>query len=181
VLILDWDAHHGNGTQDIFRSDPAVCFVSLHQSPLYPGTGRLDERGEGPGRGTTVNIPLPARATGDVYRTAFAEVVEPVVERFGPDWVLVSAGFDAHRDDPLTGMGLSAGDFALLAARVAAWVPPGRVVALLEGGYDLAALAASAGATAAGLLGVRFDTEAPTAGGPGADAVAAARAAHLPQ
>jgi len=177
VLVLDWDAHHGNGTQDIFRADPDVGFVSLHQSPLYPGTGTAAERGEGPGRGTIVNVPLPAGATGDVYRAAFTEVVEPFVHRFRPDWLLISAGFDAHRDDPLTGLGLSAGDFGLLAARAAGWVPPGRLVAMLEGGYDLAALEASAAAVAAALLGVAFATEPPTAGGPGAEAVAEARAA----
>jgi acetoin utilization deacetylase AcuC-like enzyme len=180
VLVLDWDAHHGNGTQDIFRSDPEVCVVSLHQSPLYPGTGMLEEQGDGPGRGTTVNVPLPAGTTGDVYLAAFDEVVEPVVERFRPDWLLVSAGFDAHRDDPLTGLGLSAGDFGLLAVRAARWVRPGRVVAMLEGGYDLAALGASAGATVAGFLGLSFATEAPTSGGPGMAAVVAARAAHRP-
>ena len=177
VLVLDWDAHHGNGTQDIFRADPEVAFVSLHQSPLYPGTGRIDERGEGAGLGTTLNVPLPAGATGDVYLSAFTEVVEPLVERFRPDWLLISAGFDAHRDDPLTGLGLSAGDFGLLAARAVGWVPPGRLVALLEGGYDLAALEASAAAVAAAFLGLAFATEPPTAGGPGAAAVAAVRSA----
>ncbi|MFM7225151.1 MAG: histone deacetylase family protein [Actinomycetota bacterium] len=178
VLVLDWDAHHGNGTQDIFWTDPEVCFVSLHQAPLYPGTGRLDERGGGPGQGATVNVPLPAGTTGDVYLAALTEVVEPVVERFRPDWLLISAGFDAHRDDPLTGLGLSAGDFGLLARRVVDWVPSGRIVALLEGGYDLAALKASTAATAAGLLGRHLAPEPPTADGPGAEAVAAARAVH---
>ncbi len=120
VAVIDYDAHHGNGTQDIFWDDPRVLYVSLHEWPLYPGTGRLDETGPAGAEGTTCNVPLPAGATGDVYLRAFDEVIEPVVRAFVPDWVLVSAGFDAHRADPLTGLALSAGDYAALAAR-AAW------------------------------------------------------------
>ena len=111
VLVVDWDAHHGNGTQEIFESSPDVFYVSLHEWPLYPGTGRLDETGIGAGVGTTLNLPLPAGATGDVYLEALDTVVAPAVEHFAPTWVLVSAGFDAHRADPLTGLGLSAGRF----------------------------------------------------------------------
>ena len=125
VLIVDWDAHHGNGTQDMFWADPDVMYVSLHEWPLYPGTGRLDDVGVGPGAGTTVNFPLPAGATGDVYLAALDDVVAPLVERFAPDWVLVSAGFDAHRADPLTGLGLPSGDFAdLTAPRAWSWLRP---------------------------------------------------------
>ena len=125
VWVFDYDAHHGNGTQAAFIDDPRVLFVSLHQWPLYPGTGRVTETGTGAGRGTTMNIPLPPGATGDVYLRAFDEVVAPVVERFAPTWLLISAGFDAHRDDPLTELGLTAGDFPLLTARALAARPAG--------------------------------------------------------
>ncbi|CAN5471941.1 histone deacetylase [soil metagenome] len=110
VLIVDWDAHHGNGTQEAFYDDGRVLYVSLHQSPLYPYTGALDETGTGAGEGCTVNLPLPAGATGDVALAALDEVVSPAVEAFAPTWLLVSAGFDAHRRDPLTDLGITSGD-----------------------------------------------------------------------
>jgi acetoin utilization deacetylase AcuC-like enzyme len=179
VLIVDWDAHHGNGTQDTFWRDPRVLYVSLHEWPLYPGTGRLDERGEGAARGTTVNIPLPAGATGDVFLAALDTVVAPVAERFAPTWVLISAGYDAHRADPLTGLGLSAGDYGLLTDRVLALGPQGRTIAFLEGGYDLDALRDSVAETAARLVGSAHRSESPTSGGPGLAAVAGARDLHL--
>jgi acetoin utilization deacetylase AcuC-like enzyme len=177
VCVLDYDAHHGNGTQDIFWDDPRVLYVSLHEWPLYPGTGRLDENGAGPGVGTTCNLPLPAGATGDVYLRAFDEVIDPLVDRFSPDWLLVSAGFDAHRADPLTGLALSAGDYAALAARAVALAPqPGRTIVFLEGGYDLDALRASIAATLPVLLGEpAHPEEEPTRGGPGRDVVDAAQ------
>lgn len=176
VCVLDYDAHHGNGTQDIFWEDPRVLYVSLHEWPLYPGTGRLDETGAGAGAGTTCNLPFPAGTTGDVYLRAFDDVIEPLVSRFAPDWLLVSAGFDAHRADPLTGLALSAGDYAALAARAMTLAPrTGRTIVFLEGGYDLDAVRASTAATLPALVG---DTpqleEAPTSGGPGADVVEAA-------
>ena len=175
VLILDWDAHHGNGTQDIFIADPRVLYVSLHQWPWYPGTGALDERGTDAGFGTNVNVPLPRGATGDVYQAAFSDVIEPAAERFAPDWVLVSAGYDAHRADPLTEMGLSAGDFVDLTARVRALAPSrGRLVLFLEGGYDLEALRDCVEATASTLLGEPRRLEAATRAGPGREAVVAA-------
>ncbi len=176
VCVVDYDAHHGNGTQEAFYADPCVLYVSLHEWPLYPGTGRLDETGAGPGAATTCNIPLPAGATGDVYLRAFDDVIEPLVERFAPGWVLVSAGFDAHRADPLTGLGLSAGDYGALAARVAALAPaPGRLIAFLEGGYDLDALRTSVAATLPAMVGEAAPAaESPTAGGPGTDVVDAA-------
>ncbi|MCZ7527812.1 MAG: histone deacetylase [Acidimicrobiia bacterium] len=176
VVVVDWDAHHGNGTQDIFYEDPRVLYVSFHEWPLYPGTGRLHETGAGAGAGTTCNLPLPAGATGDVYLRAMDEVVGPLAERFAPTWVLVSAGYDAHRADPLTGLGLSAGDFADLTARVASLAPgPGRLVAFLEGGYDLDALRDSVVATLATLAGEGGGrAEPPTAGGPGQPVVDAA-------
>jgi acetoin utilization deacetylase AcuC-like enzyme len=175
VLIVDWDAHHGNGTQDIFWDNDQVLFVSLHQWPLYPGTGRLDERGGPNAPGLNLNFPVPAGATGDVYLQALDDVVAPAVERFAPTWVLVSAGFDAHRADPITDLGLAAGDFALLARRVAQFAPrSGRLVLFLEGGYDLDALAASAGSALAALVDHPYRPEPPTSGGPGADVVSAA-------
>ena len=178
VLIVDYDAHHGNGTQDIFYESPDVLYVSLHQYPAYPGTGALDETGAGRGLGATLNLPFPPGATGDIYRRAFDEVVVPAVERFAPTWALLSAGFDAHRADPLTMLGLSSGDFADLTAAVRAAAPPGRIVAFLEGGYDLDALAASAAACVAALAGVTHRPEPVTAGGPGGGVVAAAARLH---
>jgi acetoin utilization deacetylase AcuC-like enzyme len=176
VLVVDWDAHHGNGTQEIFEASPSVFYVSLHEWPLYPGTGRLDEIGIGAGAGTTLNLPLPAGATGDVYLEALDTVVAPAVEHFAPTWVLVSAGYDAHRADPLTNLGLSSGDFADLTARVAAYAPvPGRLVVFLEGGYDLRALSDSVAATVGTLTGEPPRSDPATSGGPGSRVVAAAR------
>jgi acetoin utilization deacetylase AcuC-like enzyme len=179
VLIVDWDAHHGNGTQDAFWSDPDVLYVSMHEWPLYPGTGRLHDVGAGAGAGATVNFPLPGGATGDVYLGAIDEVVAPVAERFRPDWLLISAGFDAHRADPLTGLGLSAGDYADLTARLVALAPASRTIVFLEGGYDLEALRTSVAATVSTLLGESVRPEPATEGGPGATAVRAARDLHV--
>lgn len=179
VWILDIDAHHGNGTQAVFETDPRVLFVSFHEWPLYPGTGRVTETGTGAGLGTTMNVPLPAGTTGDVYLQAFDDVIAPVVTRFAPTWLLISAGFDAHRADPLTDMGLTAGDYPPLVRRAMAHVPAGRTVAMLEGGYDLDALTASTSAVLGALAGLDTAPERPTAGGPGADAVARARAVWL--
>ena len=178
VLVVDIDAHHGNGTQDTFYADPRVTYISLHEWPLYPGTGWLDERGTDAGEGATVNLPLPSGATGDVYRTAVADVVVPVASRFAPTWLLISAGFDAHRADPLTGLGLSAGDYGAVVADLVPLVAPGRIVAVLEGGYDLEALTLSAAATVDALVGVRNLPEPETSGGPGHEIVLAARRLH---
>jgi len=177
VLVLDWDAHHGNGTEAIFWDDPRVLYVSTHQyGGFYPGTGALDDVG-GPGaRGETLNLPFPAGTTGDVYLRALDEVVTPTVEQFVPTWVLVSAGYDAHRADPLTDLRLSAGDFADIARRVARFAPaPGRLVMFLEGGYDLDALTTSVGATMAAVVDAPYRPEPATSGGPGAKVVDAAR------
>jgi acetoin utilization deacetylase AcuC-like enzyme len=167
VWIFDFDAHHGNGTQDVFYDDARVLFVSTHQWPLYPGTGWRTETGAGAGQGMTMNIPLPAYTTGDVYLRAFDEVIAPAVERFAPTWLLISAGFDAHRADPITDLGLTAGDFAALAARATSLVPPGRTIAMLEGGYDLDALSASTRAVLGVFAGADGDTEPASNGGPG--------------
>jgi acetoin utilization deacetylase AcuC-like enzyme len=179
VLIVDWDVHHGNGTQDIFWDDPDVLYVSTHQWPAYPGTGRPGEVGGPSAVGTVVNVPLPVGATGDVARAALDEIVAPAVDAFGPTWVLISAGFDAHRWDPLGDLAWSAGDFAALARTVTSWAPgPGRTLAVLEGGYDLDALARCTTAAVAGLGGATVPTEAPTHGGPGRDLVMRAAAAR---
>ncbi len=185
VLIVDWDVHHGNGTQALFWDDPSVLYVSTHQSPFYPGTGEADEVGGVSARGLTVNVPLPAGATGDVVRRALDVVAAPAIDAFDPTWVLVSAGFDAHRGDPLADLALSGGDFAALAQMVSAYAPrPGRLVVVLEGGYDLRGLRASVSATLGALTGaIPVDEgEMPTSGGPGAELVdraAAARAMAL--
>jgi acetoin utilization deacetylase AcuC-like enzyme len=134
VAILDWDVHHGNGTQAIFAEDPSVLFVSLHQWPFYPGTGGPDEQGE-----TLLNLPLRAGTADDAYLEAFA-AAERAIEAFEPELLLVSAGFDAHREDPLGGLELSTAVFGELARRAARLAP--RVAAVLEGGYNLRTLPA---------------------------------------
>jgi acetoin utilization deacetylase AcuC-like enzyme len=175
VLVVDWDVHHGNGTQAIFWDDPRVLFFSTHQWPSYPGTGPAHETGGPAAPGLNINVPLPAGATGDAALAAIDDLLAPTVDAFRPTWVLVSAGYDAHRDDPLADLAWSAGDFADLTARVMEFAPQtGRLVAFLEGGYDLSALRRSVGATVAGLAGGSWRPEAATAGGPGRDAVARA-------
>jgi len=172
VLIVDWDVHHGNGTQAIFWDDPNVLYVSTHQWPLFPGTGSAKEVGGVEALGHTVNIPLPPGATGDVVCRAIDKMALPVIDEFKPTWVLISAGFDAHRADPLGGLALSSGDFADLARMVAGFAPrPGRLVLFLEGGYDLTALRQSVTTTLSALLGGNERPEAPTAGGPGNEMV----------
>ena len=171
MLILDYDAHHGNGTQDVFYHDPRVLFVSLHQWPLYPGTGRHSEVGAGTAEGFTMNVPLPPGTTGDVYLRAFDELISPRVDAFQPTWLLISAGFDAHRFDPITELGLTSGDYIALTKRALEWVPAGRRIVMLEGGYDLDALAWCAAGVVSVLAGedpepVDF-TEQETSGGPG--------------
>lgn len=179
VVIVDYDAHHGNGTQDIFYDDPRVLFVSLHEYPAYPGTGAVHETGAGDGAGFTVNFPLPAGATGDVYRRAWNDVALATVEAFDPTWLLLSAGFDAHRQDPITSMGLTSGDYADLTTEIISVVPPGRRIAFLEGGYDLQALADSSAACISSLLGENYRPEAASNGGPGDHVVAQVAAAQV--
>lgn len=175
VAIVDWDVHHGNGTQDIFYDDPNVLYVSTHQSPLYPGTGRLTETGGEPAPFTNLNLPFPPGTRGDIYRRAFDEVVAPVIERFEPTWLLISAGFDAHRNDPLASLQLSSADFADLAVRLQELVPPRRTVVALEGGYDFDALALSTGATLSALVGEDFRPEPASSGEVGEPVITAAR------
>ena len=144
VAVVDYDVHHGNGTQHSFYDDPNVLFISSHQYPYYPGTGAAGETGNGAGRGFTVNLPLAAGATDADYERVFAEVGFPVLRQFRPELILISAGFDAHADDPLGGMRLTAAEFVRLTTAIAAVADEcceGRIVALTEGGYDLKALA----------------------------------------
>jgi acetoin utilization deacetylase AcuC-like enzyme len=174
VLIVDWDVHHGNGTQALFWDEPNVLYVSTHQWPCYPGSGRASEVGGDSATGSTVNVPLPPGATGDVLRHAFDRLVGPIVSEFDPSWVLVSAGFDAHRADPLADLALSAGDFAALATVVAGYAPaPGRTILFLEGGYQLEALRTSVAATLGALVGAPVESEPETSGGPGTDQLGA--------
>lgn len=143
VLIIDWDVHHGNGTQDTFLADPSVLYVSTHQFPFYPGTGAVLETGEGAGKGYTVNVPLTAGGGDGIYRAAFERIILPVLEEYKPELILVSAGFDASARDPLAEMTLSADAFGWMARalRVAAdRDAQGRIALVLEGGYDLVAL-----------------------------------------
>ncbi len=163
VAIVDWDVHHGNGTQNSFWSNPDVLYVSLHEFPFYPGTGWLTETGVGEGEGTTVNVPLPSGTSSDDYRAAFARVVTPVVKQFAPDWILISAGYDAHVADPLGGLRLESSDYRAMAGALADIVPANRIVAFLEGGYDLDALASSSAATVEGVLGDEGPQEWPSA------------------
>lgn len=171
VAIVDFDAHHGNGTQDIFFGDDRVFYVSLHEHPLFPGTGRADEVGTGAGEGYTLNVPLPSGSTGDVWGRALYELVLPALERFEPTWLLLSAGFDGHRADPLTGLALSAGDYARFVSMLLRLAPAGQRLVFLEGGYDLDALRDSTAATLAALLDQPAVTEAASNGGPGHDVV----------
>lgn len=160
VAIVDWDVHHGNGTQDSFADRSDILYLSLHQFPFYPGGGWMDETGHGAGAGHVINLPFPAGTAGDVYRAAFDRVVGPVLGAFRPDWVLVSAGFDAHHSDPLAELDLASSDYAYMAALLAASTPPGRLMFFLEGGYDLVALTASVAATLRGSAG-EVPTEPP--------------------
>jgi acetoin utilization deacetylase AcuC-like enzyme len=171
VLVVDYDAHHGNGTQDIFYTDTRVAYVSLHQHPFYPGTGALGEVGDDEAAGLTVNFPLPAHATGDIYRRAVDEVITPLAETWQPTWLLVSAGFDAHRADPLTQLGLTAADFAALTASLVQLVGPGRRILFLEGGYDLQALSESVAETLRAAVDPSHAPSGQTTGGPGEEVV----------
>ena len=146
VLIVDWDVHHGNGTQHSFEADPSVLFFSTHQYPHYPGTGRATESGTGAGEGFTINVPMEAGESDDDYRAVFQKVLVPAADAFKPELVIISAGFDAHRDDPLASMGLTEEGYADLTSIVAGIANRhcrGRLLSSLEGGYNLTALAAS--------------------------------------
>ncbi len=151
VAIVDWDVHHGNGTQDIFEADASVLYASTHQMPLYPYTGTAAETGVG----NIVNVPLAEGTKGDGFKAAFRDKVLPAIDRFAPNLILISAGFDAHWRDPLGGLALTGDDFAWATEQLMAAADRhcnGRIVSMLEGGYDLEALAESASAHVAALM-----------------------------
>ena len=146
VLIVDWDVHHGNGTQHVFYDDPTVLFFSTHQYPYYPGTGHAAEQGEGKGEGLTINVPMSPGQGDEEYREIFERLLVPAADEFKPDFVLISAGFDAHRDDPLASMALTEGGYGALTnivTNIARRHSHGRVLSSLEGGYNLKALVSS--------------------------------------
>jgi acetoin utilization deacetylase AcuC-like enzyme len=154
VMIIDYDVHHGNGTQEMFYNDPRVLYFSVHQAPFYPGTGLAEERGEGAGHGSTINVPLPAQAGFDAYESIFRQVMVPAADRFDPQLILVSAGFDAHWTDPIGDMYLSTAAFAKLNQIIidlARQMCQGRLVIVQEGGYNLEATGSCA-ATCINLL-----------------------------
>ena len=155
VLIVDWDVHHGNGTQHSFEEDPSILYFSTHQYPHYPGTGRATERGRGAGEGFTINVPMAAGEGDDDYQAIFHKLLVPAVDEFEPEFVIISAGFDAHKDDPLANMDLTEEGYANLTGVVAGIAKRhanGRILSSLEGGYNLAALAASVDAHIGALL-----------------------------
>jgi acetoin utilization deacetylase AcuC-like enzyme len=160
VLIVDWDVHHGNGTQEIFYARPEVLFISLHQFPFYPGSGSVAESGSGDGEGYTLNVPLGPGADDATYAAAFDRIVAPVVGEFSPSLVLLSAGFDAHRDDPLAEMRLTAEGYRTMMERLLGALPAETPIgALLEGGYDLDALESSMTAALEALVGLAPERE----------------------
>ncbi len=166
VLIMDWDVHHGNGTQDAFYRDPSVLYLSTHQYPFYPGTGAVGEVGEGEGEGYTVNIPLPAGCGDEEYLRVFREIVIPAVTHYEPEWVLVSAGFDPHQQDPLGGMMVTEKGFGAMASmliELAEKYAGGKIAFLLEGGYNLTALKRSVAAVLKKMEGEREEFS-PTGG-----------------
>ena len=143
IAIVDWDVHHGNGTQHTFEADPSVLYISTHQYPYYPGTGAASETGISTGKGSIVNCPMPAGADNGLYEAAFVQKILPALDKFGPDAVLISAGFDAHHSDPLADIKLSTDFFAWMTMRlmeVAEKHAEGRLISLLEGGYNLKTL-----------------------------------------
>jgi acetoin utilization deacetylase AcuC-like enzyme len=182
ILIVDWDVHHGNGTQDSFYDDPDTLYVSTHQFPFYPGTGSAREVGRGAAAGRTLNVPLPAGCGDDEYVAAFTDLIVPVARQFRPEFVLISAGFDADHRDPLAGMQVTEHGYRALTRallRVADEHAEGRVAAILEGGYDLAALRAAVPAVLDELGGthLREPIATPRPRGP---VLAPARAAQAP-
>jgi acetoin utilization deacetylase AcuC-like enzyme len=182
VAIVDFDVHHGNGTQWSFYDDPAVLFVSSHQYPYYPGTGAAEDVGKGAGTGFTLNLPLSAGATDADYDLAYTRLALPILRQFRPELVLVSAGFDAHMDDPLAGMRLTSAYFGRLMraiADVADATSQGRLVAITEGGYDLVGLATSLRASIGALTAAGADTEAPEGPTPRGEATIKAVTPHV--
>lgn len=162
VAIVDWDVHHGNGTQNTFDQDPDVLYLSVHEFPFYPGTGWVTEVGSGAGRGTTVNLALPSGTAATDYLAAFRSIIMPPLRQFEPTWILISSGYDAHVDDPLGMLRLESDHYGWMAGALATVVPSNRIVAFLEGGYDLEALGSGSVATVSGLETGFDDVEWPT-------------------
>ncbi len=176
VAIVDWDVHHGNGTQNTFAEDPDVLYLSIHEYPFYPGTGWVTEVGSGAGRGTTVNLALPSSTSAPDYLASFRSIVMPPLRQFSPTWILISSGYDAHVDDPLGMLRLESDHYGWMAAALTTVVPSNRIVAFLEGGYDLDALATGSIATVRGLEGGFSDVDWPTeVSGPAAQVMVLAR------
>jgi acetoin utilization deacetylase AcuC-like enzyme len=186
VAIIDYDVHHGNGTQHLFEADPHVLYISTHQYPYYPGTGAATEIGRGAGEGFTVNLPLEVGATDEDYRAVFDAIVSPVLRQFEPALIMISAGFDAHERDPLAGMRVTTPSFGAMTMalrKVAEECCRGRIVAVTEGGYDLQALAASLDSTIEALSGPVVDPRWPSSGigsSRGRDTIALTRRALAP-
>jgi acetoin utilization deacetylase AcuC-like enzyme len=184
IAIIDWDLHHGNGTQHLFETDPDVLYVSTHQYPYYPGTGAAEEVGHGPGAGRTLNLPFPAGFGDAEFERAFDEVVLPVCRQFAPEFVLVSAGFDCDYRDPLGGLQVTPAGMAAMARRcvdLADETAGGRIVGMLEGGYDLDAIVEGVDVVLAAMRGAA--TVPPPATGDARHAervLARVRAAHAP-
>ena len=154
VAVVDWDVHHGNGSEETFRLHEDILYISFHQYPFYPGTGGLVDTGVGPGAGRAVNVPVPAGTAGDLYRQAFPHMVLPVLRAFAPDWVLVSAGYDAFAGDPLAELMLLPSDYAFMSASLVEAVPANRTIFFLEGGYDLDGIQSCVAATLSGSAGI---------------------------
>ncbi len=182
IAIVDWDVHHGNGTQHLFDDERDVLFLSLHQFPFYPGTGALRERGSGAGEGSTLNLPLPAGCGDAEYGAAFEQIVVPTLLEFRPEMLLISAGFDAHARDPLASMQVSSGGFRAFASSLRALAEAtcgGRMLLTLEGGYDLEALGESVAAVVFALAEPEVRPEKfPALDPAGAELIAGLRAAH---
>ncbi|HTX44544.1 MAG TPA: histone deacetylase, partial [Methanocella sp.] len=156
VLIVDWDVHHGNGTELIFYRRPDVLYFSTHQYPLFPGTGAADDTGDGDGEGYNVNVPLPAGSGDADYIDAFERILLPVMESYGPELVIVSAGYDPHEADPLADMKMTESGFHALGTLVSKGAGKASIVLLLEGGYSLKHLPSSVEASLLGLMGDPF-------------------------
>jgi acetoin utilization deacetylase AcuC-like enzyme len=184
VCIVDWDLHHGNGTQHLFEEDPSILYVSTHQYGIYPGTGAIAEVGTGAGAGRTLNLPFPAGFGDGEFARAFDEIVLPIARQFAPDFVLVSAGFDCDGRDPLGGLDVTPAGFAMMATacrRLADETAKGRLVAVLEGGYDLDAINEGVATVLNIMRGGHETTHPQTGDARRADPVLArVRAAHAP-
>lgn len=178
VAILDFDAHHGNGTQDIFWDDPSVFYFSWHQWPNFPGTGLVTDVGGPTAQGTTMNLPFTEGTTAPTYLDSIERVVGPAIERFDPTWLLISAGFDGHTRDPLCGLRLDSGDFGLMTENILQLAPSARVISFLEGGYDLQGLAEGTASHLSALIGERMRMSESPRSDSGQSTIKEARAVH---